>query len=77
MGGARCVLSIGCEIMSVYTAEYTHSEEVASVQTRMSSERIFGTEMPTAEPQASQTAHQDEMTASLRETIHWFAHPPS
>ena len=77
MGGVICVLSIDCEIMSVYTVEYTHSEEVALVQTRMSSERIFCTEMPTAEQQASQTAHKDETTASLRETIHWFAHPTS
>ena len=40
----------------------------------MSSERIFDIETPTVE-QASQTPHQNETTASLQESVHWFPHP--
>ena len=47
------------------TGSYTRRKKVATVQIRMSSERIFDAEMPTAKQQAFQTPHQDT-TASLQ-----------
>ena len=43
------------------TNKYTHCDKVVAVETRMTSERMFGTGVPTIEEQASQTLHQDDM----------------
>ena len=51
-------------IISAHTNKYTHHERLATVQTRMTSERISSTGAPTIEEQASQTLHQDDTIAS-------------
>ena len=47
-------------LREAHTNKYTHHERLPAVQTRMTSERISGTGVPTIEEQASQTLHDSE-----------------